>query len=292
MQNGDSQELTVRDTVYGPIITDLDSEWVESGQPPLALKWLSLDPSLHETTFDAVFGMEKATNYSEWKESLSKFQVPGQNIVFASEDGDIAYQCTGLIPIRKSGHSGIFPVHSNDSFDWQGFVDFEENPFVLNPPEGFIASANNPVAPSLYPHHIASDWEDRYRYERIRDLIFEKKSEKLSIQDVINIQQDVRSGIFEELKPLLEKFELSGRADEHKRILLNWDGNSDADAREPTIWWKFYKSLASLPSSEVNKTYWDWPYYLGLSFEFKKPHVIYLNITYYLNITLFQHYTI
>ncbi len=47
--------------------------------------------------------------------------------------GDIGYQLPGLVPVRAPGHSGLYPVPGNGSYDWVGFVPFQQLPAALNP---------------------------------------------------------------------------------------------------------------------------------------------------------------
>jgi penicillin amidase len=121
--------------------------------------------------------------------------APSQNWVYADINGNIGYQCPGLIPIRVSGHTGMVPVPGNGSYDWLGYIPFDSLPFSLNPSEGFIATANNKVPPNNYNYTILNDydWELPYRAERIRELILAKP--KLSIDDMKAIQLDQKRSL-------------------------------------------------------------------------------------------------
>lgn len=99
----------------------------------------------------------RSKNYEEFRNSLRSFVSPAQNFIYADLEGNIGYQTPGRTPIRKNGHTGKFPVHSNGSFAWEGYVPFDELPHAYNPPEGFIASANNRVPPQGFPHMLLND---------------------------------------------------------------------------------------------------------------------------------------
>lgn len=64
----------------------------------------------------------------------------------------------------SENNKGAYPVHSNDSFDWIGYIPFEELPYTYNPKEGFIISANNKVVPNNYKYLILNDndWEVKF----------------------------------------------------------------------------------------------------------------------------------
>ncbi|HEX7065482.1 MAG TPA: penicillin acylase family protein, partial [Bacillales bacterium] len=157
-------EVTI--TRHGPIV----SEFAHDDHPDtaLAMKWTALQPT---TELQAVLKFMKAKNWDEFKEALTYFQVPAQNFVFASKDGTIAYRANGLIPIRKKGNS-LLPVPGwTDKYEWTGFIPWGELPTVVNPKEGFIATANNKVTPDNYPYHISNVWAEPYRIERIRHVL-------------------------------------------------------------------------------------------------------------------------
>jgi penicillin amidase len=52
----------------------------------------------------------------------------------------------GQIPVRYPNHTGMFPVELTHTNPWPDYLGFYELPHRLNPPEGFIASANNRVS--------------------------------------------------------------------------------------------------------------------------------------------------
>jgi penicillin amidase len=155
---GDIVEQTVRLTRHGPIITDvygLGEFADESGIDipdnfALAVRWTALEPSC---VFCAIWKFNKAQNWDEFRTAASGFAVPSQNLVYADIEGNIGYQTPGNIPIRSEGHDGMLPVPGwTGEYEWQGYIPFDELPFVYNPPEGFIVTANNAVVGPEYPY--------------------------------------------------------------------------------------------------------------------------------------------
>jgi penicillin amidase len=56
--------------------------------------------------------------------------------------------------------------------DWKGFLPLEYYPFSLNPPQGFLASANQqPVDPRVNPSYFGAQWPSPWRAMRINDLL-------------------------------------------------------------------------------------------------------------------------
>jgi len=174
-------------TRHGPIVTDVHNLMKTSGKV-VSLRWTGQDIS-DET--DAIYKMNRASNWKEFVKALRLYRSPAQNIVFADDGGNIGYWCTGAIPLRK-GFTGTFPLNGTTTqTDWSGFIPFDQLPHVINPEEGFVASANNRVAPRGYPYYISNLWEPPARVQRIRELLTAKP--KLSKVDFETIQLDVLS---------------------------------------------------------------------------------------------------
>jgi penicillin amidase len=62
-------------------------------------------------------------------------------------------------------------------------------PFLVNPPKGFIATANNQTVNPDFPYYIGMDYAPGYRAARIEDFLSEK--EKLSTSDFRELQGDL-----------------------------------------------------------------------------------------------------
>lgn len=75
----------------------------------IALRWTALDPG---TSMDAVFRIDKASGWDEFRKAAQSFEVPSQNLVYADgkgPKGHIGYQLPGKIPIRPKGDDGSLP---------------------------------------------------------------------------------------------------------------------------------------------------------------------------------------
>ena len=106
--------------------------------------------------------------------ALADFNVVTQSFVLADVDGNIGMVVAGRIPRRRADNDlqGIAPAPGWDErYDWQGYLAYEEAPRRINPPEGFIATANNRIAPPDYPHHLTFDWFPSFRVRRIAELV-------------------------------------------------------------------------------------------------------------------------
>jgi penicillin amidase len=200
-----SYEVTL--TRHGPVISDIYFD-----EPPfqgsalelpegyaVSLSWQTLEPS---TLVEAIIGINQATGYEEFRSALAKWDIAGQNVVYADIEGNIAYQSTGEIPIRASG-DGSWPVPGwTGEHDWTGTVPFEDLPRMLNPPRGYIVTANNPVTTPGSEPLFSVDSDHGYRAARIEEMI-EAGPARLSVASAQAMQMDNRDGGAPSLVPHL-----------------------------------------------------------------------------------------
>ena len=270
VKGGDDVTATVRWTRHGPIIDDVywDGQTSdENGRPvtvngtalgpqsgyALALRWTALEPT---RIFDSVLGLNRAQNWNEFRAALKDWAVPSQNFVYADVDGNIGYQTPGNIPIRKNG-DGLLPVPGwTDDYEWTGYIPFDQLPYSFNPPQGYIATANNAVVGPDYPHMISLDWDPGYRAQRIVDLI--ESQDKISPEYIQQIQgDDMNLGAQAVLPYLLalsfDDPKLAKAAD----ALRNWDFQMKMDSQPAAIYAAFFNALLTDTfRDQVPEKYW------------------------------------
>jgi penicillin amidase len=186
--------LAVRYTRHGPIISEtfgrLENFDTAAGiELPanfaIALRWTALETS---NTFPAIWMLDQANNWDDFRHALSHFDVPSQNAVYADIDGNIGYQSPGKIPMRALGMAGPVPGWTDD-YEWTGYIPFEELPNTFNPPEGYIVAANNAVVGPDYLYFISADWNYGQRARRIAEMI-ESHAGPIDLAWIQNMQGD------------------------------------------------------------------------------------------------------
>ena len=215
----------------GPIISNVND--TKKIGPNIALKSTSLMPN--DTSAEAFMLIDYAQNWQDFRKALSFFVTPTQNFVYADTEGNIGYQMAGHIPIR-SGWTGILPVQADGEHQWDGFIPFDQLPYVYNPQKGFIVTANNKVVPDNYLYPITFQWfKPPYRAERITDLITTLKN-NITMQDMQNMQQDVQDYFWRDLKTtLLATKPLNNASKEALQQLQNWNGDMSLNSTAATI---------------------------------------------------------
>ncbi len=253
--------LTIRTTDNGPLLSDASTDLQTiaakpdvdpSGSPVslaggaaggtgepgvtygVALRWTALDPG---RTMDALFAVDAAGDWDEFRAAASQFEVPAQNMVYADVDGNIGYQSPGRIPVRTHG-DGRWPAPGWDSsYDWKGYLPFAELPSELNPAQGFIATANQAVIdPATYQPFLTDDWSYGYRSQRIVDMIEAATAGggKISVADVQAMQFDNRNDFAAQIVPTLLSEHVAGPTDAARALLAGWDFQQPADGKAGT----------------------------------------------------------
>jgi penicillin amidase len=257
-------DLTVRYTRHGPVIydnptdhTNIQDTWGGNLPTPFAIsmRWTALEPV---NIFKAIFGFNSAQNWDQFRQAASYFSVPAQNIVFADIDGNIAYQTPGNIPIRLPGAISNYPLPGwTDEYEWQGYIPFDQLPTAYNPPEGYIATANNEVVGSSYPYFLGDDWDYGFRAARIVDLI---KSAPGPI-DAAYIQKmhgDDYNASAATMVPVLMQLNLENESETVVRDLLNgWDYQNQMNLAAPAVYNVFWRAvLARTFDDKLPQKYW------------------------------------
>ena len=132
--------------------------------------------------------------------------------------------------MRASG-DGTVPLPGWTSANgWTGTVPFEELPSVLNPARGYIVTANNAVSGG--GPMLTQDWDLGYRAEGIERLLDERiaSGEKLTADDLTEIQLDTSDANATALLPVIAELELDGDAARGADLLDGWDGRADVDS--------------------------------------------------------------
>lgn len=254
---GDDVQITVRETGHGPIVSGLtgdftsvaNSPFTETGSGELlpigpdsasgdfpysesavALRWTALEAG---STAEAIFKLNTATNFGEFREAASLFDVPAQNLVYADTEGNIGYQAPGRLPIRAEGQEGFLPTPGWSSrYDWQGFIPFEELPWTYNPESGYIVTANNAIVNDDYDYFLSRDWDYGYRGDRIDELLGELiAAGPVSAADMAALQMDNQMPA---AAGLITAY--AGMASEDPKLqsaldlLASWDGQNAMDS--------------------------------------------------------------
>lgn len=175
--------LNIASTIWGPIVRK------DHQGRPLALRWVAHDP-------DGVnMGLQQMESVKTLENALQQANLSGaphQNFVVADSGGRIAWTVLGRIP-RRIGHDGWLPRSWADGTSrWDGYLQPEEYPRVVDPEVGRLWTANARVVSDEYYKIIGdSGYDVGARQQQIRDSLLEL--EQATEADMLKIQLDDRA---------------------------------------------------------------------------------------------------
>ena len=238
--------LKIRSTHRGPLISDIHPFSIlypnEDLQNAISMKWLGMEITEEVNSY---YMINMAKNLNEFRNAVNLFSVPGQNFVYADNRGNISYIFGGKIPKRESTSPTFVFDGTTDKYDWKGYVNRSEIPDLLNPPQKFIATANNKTLKN-FKYHISNLWEPSSRIERITQLLSGK--EKHSVSDFKNYQMDQVSPYAKKITGyILAAFENIKVTDENLSLALellnDWNYDMNEFSQVPAIYSVFFTKL-------------------------------------------------
>ena len=247
VQGAPDETLLVRRTVRGPIVNDL-LPWTPTDDggvaPPISLRWRGIEPGV-KSGLEALLAVNRARNVDEMLAALEQWPGPVLNFVFADRDGRIGYHVASHIPRREIAMRGLRPANDPDH-TWRGTLPFDRLPQLIDPPRGWVATANNPPwaeDPPEMPYLGSGGWADGYRFRRIRERI-EAGPARLSPNEIAAIHGDVLHARAVDLLPVLIEVlrTVPGRRPRAAyRQLARWDGSFDTEAVGASIFTAFWQ---------------------------------------------------
>jgi len=234
------REVTIYRTCHGPVITEI-RPGIEA---VVTLKWYGTieDAEMEENSYNAFESLMRSGNVRQAIEAGRQMGSIGQNIVCADTEGHIGWIASGRIPKRR-GYSGHLPADgSSGRQGWDGFVPAEENPNVIDPVEGWIATANHRTVDDAYPHHITYSWCPAYRRDRIVEML--SGLSEFTVEAFQEMQRDVYSRQAEKILPgVLQRSYADPLAKEAVSLLQGWDYRLTADSRGGLVFQVFYHTF-------------------------------------------------
>jgi penicillin amidase len=251
-------DIAIRATRHGPVLSDVLPPGAEDKGYLLALQASFLGP--RDRTAEALWHVDRAAGWADFKAALADFVGPPQSIVYADTGGTIGFIAAGLVPIRKAGEGWMPAPGWTGDYDWTGFIQFAELPSATNPPAGRFISANNKIVPRGYRYFLSRDWDLPSRAERIAALL--KKTPEQTPAASAAIEADTLSLMAQQLVPVMTRISPAGAAaGEALDRLRHWDFRMDRDAVAPllfTAWLREFSHRVLFGRfGDVIADYWD-----------------------------------
>lgn len=245
VKGGAEHRVVVRRTRHGPVISDAGTfKGLDLGPYVLALRWTALEDDVDLVA--AGLAMARSRTVPEFMQASQRWTAPMQSMVVADSEGRIGMVAAGRVPVRRADHDlmGLAPAPGWESrYDWVGWVPAHQTPRVIDPPQGWIATANHRLHDDDYPYYLGSDWALPYRQLRIEQVL--ESRAKHSARDMSALQQDEISLAARALLPWVRQARgshpLSAAAQDR---LSGFDGQMRADSAAPLLIWAWQRALA------------------------------------------------
>ena len=220
------RSVVLRFTVHGPVVS-VDT----ARKRAIAIRGIHGEPGT--ASYLASLSLDRAQNWKEFQEAMTRWLMPSENMIYADVDGNIGWVAGGIMPKRT--WSGLLPVPGDGRFEWDGFVPGMELPRAYNPPDGFIATSNHNILPPNYPIALSYEWASRYRIDRVKEVL--RQDQRFTVSDFAKLQHDDKSKLAEALVPrLVAAARARGAAARPEVVqLAAWDFRMARNQIAPTI---------------------------------------------------------
>ncbi|MXO49857.1 acylase [Erythrobacter gaetbuli] len=244
-------------SVHGPVIIN------ENGA--FAFRYGGID---NLGQLDAYYRLNKAKTLAEWESILARMDIPSTNFIYADREGNIAYVYNAALPDRRPGPNwrGILPGDDPELL-WDGPVDYEKLPRLVNPASGWLYNANNApftaagpgsdLSPGDFAPELGVELKQTNRSRRAWKLLSE--ADVLDRANLERIKYDTgyaREDYVARLWDDLEELDLSDDPvlAPARALLMQWDFTADNVGRADALALLMIREFMS--SSYQNK---PWP---------------------------------
>ena len=212
--------------------------------PALAVRWIGHEPG---NSFRAFYELNKARNYTDYRQALTYYVGPAQNFVYADNSKDIAMTVNGKFPLKWNGQGKYLLDGSEPGNDWQGWIPAAQNPHVKNPPRGFVSSANQSSANTTYPYYINWRFAPSERAIRINERLAamqQATADSLRLLQNDNFSVMART-ILPTLLTYLKAVPLSASQKAAFQKLESWNLMNNPNEMAPTIFEEWIVALST-----------------------------------------------
>ena len=228
------QKLALKFTRHGPVVYEEPER-----NRAYAIRTVMTEPGA--TPYGACLISMRTRTFDDFRAAMRKWGLPSVNQVYADRGGAIGWVSAGFNPVRENW-DGLLPVPGDGRYEWKGFIDPDDLPWVRNPAAGFFATANEMNWPRDWTRLTkipAFEWHESSRATRIHEVL--SGQTRHSVADSQALQTDTVSTPAVRLKALVAPFR-SADPDIARalHILRAWDCRLGADSGPGALfelWW-------------------------------------------------------
>lgn len=233
--------VSIRRTHHGPIVNDVYE--VLPDEPPLSLWWdyARFDNNL----LYAFYKLNNCNSIDGAATAASMIHGPGLNLTYGDVEGNIAWwACAKLQKRTNSINTKLILDGTTKEHEPTGYYPFSKNPHSINPPWGFVYSANDQPGP-IDSVFIQGYFKPHHRADRIKQLIPARSDWTLTRMKAVvtDVNSPLDAALYKEL------CSVSGHDD-----LPDWDGTHEVNELGPTIYYRaLYHTLHKAMADELGE---------------------------------------
>jgi len=239
IKDSEAKQIVVKQTRWGPVASQplLDQ--------PVAIHWAALDADA--VNFN-LFDLEQAETLEQAVKIVNSTGGPQLNVLLADDRGRIAWTLMGKIPKRFGNDGLVSRSWADGGVGWNGYVEPENLPRIIDPSEGLLVSANDRQFDKNYPYVIGHQFGNGYRAYRITQQLGQMS--QFNESAMFNLQLDTGSEFYAFYQQLalntLSNEAIAAQPDlaEVRDYLLAWDGRADVGSLGFALLVEFRKQLA------------------------------------------------
>ncbi len=234
------EKIKIRLTRRGPVISGILPGLKTDNV--VTMRWSSFEAQSSSLGFDKLFWCRTV---KEIRQALEDANQIALNLVFADSRGNIGWQTTGKVPIRRRGE-GLVPYVVKDGKDnWTGWIPWEDMPHAVNPERGWLGTCNHLTVGRDYPYHYTTHASPTYRYRRLMELL--DTPVKKSADDHWAFQRDTLNLMAKTIAPIMSRVLLAhGDTQKMGQLLADWNFGDSVDKAAPTVFQALYREFAQL----------------------------------------------
>ncbi len=223
-------------TPRGPII----SPALRGPGEALSLRAVWLDPR----PLDGLLRLHRVRSFADFRKAAEHWPAASWNMVYADQTGSIGWQMFGQAPKRRKGWGLIPAAGWEQDAGWEAdLVPAEQLPHVENPPQGFVATANNQPLPDGVGPYLGVDWIDGYRLASIARELSARVD--WDVPRTMTLQMNQRAVAWDELRDaVLSASDAEADARQAVEMLRGWNGHVSIDSPAATVYELFLAEMA------------------------------------------------
>jgi penicillin amidase len=239
IKDGKTQQVAVRRTVWGPVATE------PLLGKPVAIHWTALDDAAITI---GMIDLEQMETLEQAIHVVNHTGGPQLNFLVADKNGQIAWTLMGRIPKRFGNDGAVSRSWANGTVGWNGYVDAQSLPRIINPISGLLVSANDRRLGKQYPYVIGRQFANGYRAYRITQRL--KQMKDIHERSMFELQLDTENefhAFYQQLALSVLSpgiIEQQPELRELREYLLAWNGRADTDSKGMALLVEFRKHLA------------------------------------------------